>query len=73
MGLQVKLKNVHSFQDVKGDTKRGKPFFLTLLFFVKDFRLEAMRAVDIKPVKEAKMTTMLEIMLKNASNGNIKS
>ena len=29
-----------------------------------------MLAVDIKPVKEAKMTTMLEIMLKNASNGN---
>ena len=45
----------------------------SISFFVKDFWLEAMRAVDIKPVKEAKMTTMLEIMLKNASNGNKKS
>ena len=32
-----------------------------------------MLAVDIKPVKEAKMTTMPEIMLKNASNGNKRS
>ena len=45
----------------------------SIVFFVKDFWLEVMLAVDIKPVKEAKMTTMLEIMLKNASNGNKKS
>ena len=45
----------------------------SILFFVKDFWLEVMLVVDIKPVKEAKMTTMLEIMLKNASNGNKKS
>ena len=42
----------------------------SIVFFVKDFWLEVMLVVDIKPVKEAKMTTMLEIMLKNASNGN---
>ena len=45
----------------------------SISFLLKDFWLEVMLAVDIKPVKEAKMTTMPEIMLKNASNGNKSS